>query len=171
MGHSTCMSGTMDLHWREMIMNVQVREATEDDVAETMPLFVDLYRGDLGEHFVEILTEYVTVAAHCVLVAIRKDRIVGVLVGSYRLDIDYECRAGFVDAVIVDKDCRGQGIGKTLLRSFADWAAAKGCTAIQVMNARPHFFESIGFQERPCVLHQVSPATLSASPPAEDHVS
>ena len=143
-------------------MDIDLRQATEDDIAELIPLFVDLYKGDLGEHFEEILTQYFIGQEHCVLVAATGGRVVGVLVGSHRLDIDYECRAGFVDALVVDAKHRKHGIGQRLLSRFAEWAQSRGCTALQVLNCNREFFERRGFTERPTVLHQMAIET----PPA-----
>ena len=137
-------------------MGLQVRKATIGDFGDMMALFHDLYGGDIGPHFSDVLREYIGSDSHLVTVAISDARLVGVLIGSYRLDIDYECRAGFVDAIVVHKDCRSQGIGKRLVRNFAEWAKDRGCTVLQVLNARGKFFENIGFKERPATLHQIS---------------
>lgn len=137
-------------------MGIELREATRDDVQDMMPLFRDLYRGDIGTHFCDVLEEYIASDSHFVTVAIADARIVGLLIGSYRLDIDYECRAGFIDAIVVHKDCRGQGIGKRLVRAFVEWAKSRSCTVLQVLNARGEFFENIGFKERRVRFHQAS---------------
>ena len=137
-------------------MGVKLRIATRDDVGDMMPLFLDLYKRDIGAHFSDVLEEYIGSDSHLVAVAIADARIVGLLIGSYRLDIDYECRAGFIDAIVVDEAYRMQGTGKRLVRNFAEWAKTKGCTVLQVLNARGEFFENIGFKERQVRLHQVS---------------
>lgn len=136
-------------------MTVALRTATKDDLDQLMPLFVDLYKGDIGPGFRDVLDEYVRQDAHRVIVAVCEGRVVGVIVGSYRMDIDYECRAGFVDAVVVHEAHRGQGIGRQLVGSLADWAAGRGCTVMQVLNGRREFFEGLGFEERPVRFHQV----------------
>jgi len=97
-------------------MEVKLRSGTRNDIERLMPLFRDLYRGDIGKHFVEILGEYIESENHVTIVAEDGSNILGVLVGSYRLDMDYECRAGFVDAIVVDKQFRR--IGKKLLQHF-----------------------------------------------------
>ena len=143
-------------------MAPDIRQATEGDIPQLIPLFADLYKGDLGEHFEEILGQYLAGGGHCVFVGLIGGRIVGVLVGSHRLDIDYECRAGFVDALIVAEEHRRQGIGRLLLSRFEEWARGKGCTALQVLNCNREFFEHRGFRERPAVLHQVEIDELRA---------
>lgn len=136
-------------------MGAKLRIATKDDVGDMMPLFFDLYKGDIGPHFSDVLEEYIGSDSHLVTAAIADARMVGLLIGSYRLDIDYECRAGFIDAIVVHEDCRMQGIGKRLVRNFAEWAKSRSCTVLQVLNARGEFFENIGFKERQVMFHQV----------------
>jgi N-acetylglutamate synthase-like GNAT family acetyltransferase len=138
-------------------MEVKLRPASRKDIEILMPLFRDLYRGDIGEHFVEILSEYIDSENHVTIVAENACNILGVLVGSYRLDIDYECRAGYVDAIVVDKQFRKRGIGKKLLQYFAQWARNKDCTVLQVLRGKREFFEPRGFREMPRpILRQVS---------------
>lgn len=136
-------------------MSTELRNATSDHIDGMMPLFCALYKGDIGRHFADLLQEYLNSDSHIVTVAMADARIVAVLVGSYRLDMDYECRAGLIDAVVVREDYRRRGIGKQLVAHFAEWAASKDCTVLQVVNGRRHFFEAIGFKERPATLHQL----------------
>jgi len=136
-------------------MDLVLRNAKKDDIDALMPLFKNLYRGDIGQHFQEILGEYIDDSqTHLAVVAVMDSNVVGILVGTYRLDIDYECRAGFVDAVVVREDIRQKGIGKKLLHHFAQWADSKNCTALQTLNGKRVFFEPRGFRERPAVLSQ-----------------
>ena len=82
-------------------------------------------------------------------------RTVGLLIGSYRLDIDYECRAGLIDAIVVTKELQGRGLGRALIGGFAEWAGNEGCTTLQVINGAREFFEAMGFAERQVTFHQV----------------
>ena len=66
-------------------MGIELRNATREDVDGMMPLFGDLYKGDIGPHFADVLQEYVNSDCHTVPLAIADARIAGVLVGSYRL--------------------------------------------------------------------------------------
>lgn len=137
-------------------MCVELKSATREELYDMMPLFRDLYKEDIGAHFTDVLQEYISSDSHLVIVAIADTRIVALFIGSYRLDIDYECRAGFIDAVVVHEDYRRQGIGKQLVSNFAEWAKNRNCTVLQVLNGRREFFENIGFKERQVRLHQVS---------------
>ncbi|MCL0039310.1 GNAT family N-acetyltransferase [Dehalococcoidia bacterium] len=145
-------------------MGIDLKSASRKDIDKLMPLFkglYELYGGDIGPHFAEILQEYIDSENHLTMVALSDGAVVGVLVGSYRLDIDYECRTGFVDAIVVDEGFRKRGIGKRLLHHFAQWAQSKKCTVLQVLNGNREFFEHLGFEERPARLHQVSIERLS----------
>jgi len=132
-----------------------LRTATREDIGDMMPLFDNLYRGCIDPGFPDILEELILSDAHLVVLAIADASVVGVLVGSYRVDIDYECRAGFIDAVVVRRDWRARGVGPALLGEFARWAQSRGATVLQALNCRRKSFEAIGFRERPATLHQV----------------
>ena len=136
-------------------VDIILRKATKDDIDDLMPLFKSLYRGDIGQHFEEILVEYINSQTQLTAVALLDGNIVGLLVGSYRLDIDYECRAGLIDAIVVKEGFRQRCIGKKLLSHFVLWARSKNCTVLQTLNGRREFFEPRGFKERLAVLHQV----------------
>ena len=132
----------------EMMAGVTIRQGRRDDLVQVISLLGILYKGDVGESLADMMQEYLESLSHLVLVAIAQERPVGVLVGSYRLDIDYECRAGLVDAIVVEESQRKKGIGRALVREFAEWAGQRGCTVLQVINPNQGFFEEFGFKER-----------------------
>ena len=136
-------------------MDVILRPAASEDVGEMMVLLKDLYDHDVGRGFSGILDEYLRHDSHCVLVAVVAGRTVGLLIGSYRLDFDYECRAGLIDAIVVTKELQGRGLGRALIGGFAEWAGNEGCTTLQVINGAREFFEAMGFAERQVTFHQV----------------
>ncbi|MBN1342691.1 MAG: GNAT family N-acetyltransferase [Phycisphaerae bacterium] len=135
-------------------MVVSLRPATMDDIEEMMPLFDMLYREDIGPDYRDLLAESIESNAHQVTVAIGEGEIVGAIVGSYRLNLDLECRTGHLDALAVGRGHQGRGIGRALTRNVAKWARAKGCTMLQVHNGRQEFFEPLGFEQRPVRLHE-----------------
>ncbi len=137
-------------------MHLRVRLAECPDLNGIMGLLSVLYKEDVGKHLRNLVEEYVVSPDHVVFLATNEtDVVAGVLIGSYRIDIDYECRAAFLNAIIVEETMRRQGIGKMMMQEFTHWAAGKNCTVLQVLNGRREFFEGIGFRERPAVLHQV----------------
>jgi len=124
-----------------------MRPAQPDDLEPIISLLSILYKGDVGEGLKDLVQEYLNSPSHLVLVAIR-ERPVGLLIGAYRLDIDYECRAGLVDAIVVEESYRKRGIGTALVREFARWARDQGCTMLQVINPNEAFFDRLGFVDR-----------------------
>ena len=137
-----------------MKTNVTIGPAQPDELPSVIALLSVLYKGDVGHELAGLVQEYVNSPGHVVLLAVR-DRPVGVLVGSYRLDVDYECRAGLVDAIVVEPSQRRQGIGKALIAEFTLWARERGCTMLQVINPNEGFFEAAGFEERPMRFRQM----------------
>jgi len=133
-----------------------MRPGHPDDVEPIISLLRILYRGDVGEGLNDLVQEYLNSPSHLVLLAIR-ERAVGLLIGAYRLDIDYECRAGLVDAIVVEESSRKQGIGTALVREFARWARDRGCTMLQVINPNEAFFDKLGFADRRLRFQQRSP--------------
>ena len=136
-----------------------LKEAESGDRDDGVSLLTVLYRGDVGPDLEGLGQEYISAQDHVVLPALKDDREVGVLVGSYRLDIDFECRAGFVDAIVVEPSQRNQGIGTSLLREFAGWARTRGCTAL---NPNRSFFERAGLADRGVLFEQIAVDELEA---------
>jgi len=80
----------------------------------------------------------------------RDGRVLGVLVGSYHLDIDWEGRIGKIDALYVEKDCRRKGLGRELVKFFLSKARRSNCLAVvsrvNHKNERAYrFHKAIGF--------------------------
>ena len=76
-------------------------------------------------------------------------RLVGVLVGSFHLDIDWEGRTARIDAIVVEPASRRVGIGKQLTQYFISMARKRKCVAVKarvnVNNATAQKFnESLG---------------------------
>ena len=137
-----------------MMTHVTIRPAERADLEPIISLLRVLYKNDVGQELSGLVQEYLDSPSHLVLLAMR-DRPIGVLIGSYRLDIDYECRAGLVDAIVVEESVRNQGIGRNLVRAFTRWARRRGCTMLQVVNPNEGFFEALGFKERPMRFQQM----------------
>ena len=143
------------------MMHVTIRPAECPDSEAIISLLRVLYKNDVGPEFSGLVQEYLDSPSHLVLLAMR-DRPIGVLIGSYRLDIDYECRAGLVDAIVVEESVRNHGIGRNLVRAFTRWARGRGCTMLQVVNPNEGFFEALGFKERPVQFQQMAIEEIEA---------
>jgi len=55
----------------------------------------------------------------------------GVLAGSYHLDIDWEGRTAKIDAIIVNGAYRRKGIGRALAKQFIVMTKRKNCKAVK----------------------------------------
>ena len=94
-------------------------------------LFDKLYNGDIGSDFKQSFTEYVEEDCGVVVVAEKGDKAVGVLLGSFCLDIDWEGKTGKIDAVFVDEEYRRKGVGTMLFQHFVSIAKKKGVKAVK----------------------------------------
>jgi ribosomal protein S18 acetylase RimI-like enzyme len=126
-----------------------IRIAEANDFLKCLPLFTSLYHGDLGPDFKIIFEDYVTKGG-IVLLAERSHSLVGILVGSYHLDIDWEGRTARIDAIVVQEANRKMGIGKKLAQYFIGTAKKRECRAVKSrvnlnnVTARK-FHENLGF--------------------------
>ena len=78
--------------------------------------------------------------------------VVGILVGSYHLDIDWEGKVAKIQALVVEKKHRKGGIGKKLVNRFLHEAKKDGCCAVVSRVNRKNqiacsFHERLGFKE------------------------
>lgn len=110
---------------------VRIRTAKIDDYSACLPLFSLLYHGDIGPDFEITFEGFVNSEDGIVLLAEHSDKVVGILVGSYHLDIDWEGNIARIDALIVDKALRRMGIGRRLVRYFITRAKNDSCKAVR----------------------------------------
>ena len=121
-----------------------------DDYSACLPLFSLLYHGDIGANFKHAFVSFIRNDDGVVLLAEDSYKVVGILVGSYHLDIDWEGRIARIDALIVDEACRKRGIGSKLVSQFIALAERKNCRAVKSRINRKNvvaqrFHESLGF--------------------------
>jgi ribosomal protein S18 acetylase RimI-like enzyme len=109
--------------------SVTVRLAEISDYSVCIPLFKLLYHGDIGPDFKNVFQDYVKEGA--ILLARTSGKLLGILVGSYNLDIDWEGRIARIDAIIVDENHRMRGIGKMLVKRFVEVAQEENCKAVK----------------------------------------
>jgi N-acetylglutamate synthase-like GNAT family acetyltransferase len=127
---------------------VTVRLAEISDYSACLPLFKLLYHGDIGPDFKNVFQDYAREGA--ILLARTRGKLLGILVGSYNLDIDWEGRVARIDAVVVDENYRMRGIGKMLVKRFIEAAQEENCKAVKsrinVANMiSQKFHEELGF--------------------------
>jgi ribosomal protein S18 acetylase RimI-like enzyme len=111
-----------------------------------------LYHGDIGPNFKRTFEAYVRDDACVVLIAERSSKVVGILVGSFHADMDWEGKIAKIDALIVHSDFRKTGIGRRLMLHFIKKTQRKGCKAVTSRinrrnNVAQVFHKALGFSE------------------------
>lgn len=86
------------------------------------------------------------------IVAEQRDRLVAALTLVVVPNFTYEGRPwSIVENVVVDRDCRGQGIGKRLMAFAFDFAREQGCYKTQLLSGtrddQVGFYRSCGFED------------------------
>lgn len=86
-----------------------------------------------------------------VIVGTIEEAVVGLAIG--RVDPVGEASVGVVDALYVQPESRGVGVGHAMLHALVDWFEVSGCRSVDA-NALPgdretkNFFEGMGFKAR-----------------------
>jgi GNAT superfamily N-acetyltransferase len=127
-----------------------VRNATPDDFERCFALLEKLYHGDIGCSFKEVFNRFARGKGSCVIVAEQHGKTLGVLIGSYHLDIDWESKVAKIQALIVEEKHRRKGIGRRLVEHFRQKAKQNGCCVIRSRVNRKNknaclFHEKLGF--------------------------
>ncbi|NIO37383.1 GNAT family N-acetyltransferase [Candidatus Bathyarchaeota archaeon] len=130
----------------------RIRIAEINDYTSCLPLFETLYHGDIGPDFRQAFEDYVNREEGLILLAECPNKVIGVLVGSYHLDIDWEGKTAKVDALVVHEAHRKKGIGKKLLRHFITVSRGEHCKAVKSRINRGNIIaqelhRSLGFTE------------------------
>jgi len=129
---------------------VKIRFASPDDYFICLPLLKSLYHGDIGASFKRTFEEFATNEDCIVLLAEDRNGTLGVLVGSFHLDIDWEGKVAKIDALIVNKAHRRRGIASKLVRRFIAIARKNNCKMVRSrVNTKnmvaQRFYENMGF--------------------------
>lgn len=90
-----------------------------------------LYHGDIGTGFRKTFVSYVRDDDCIVLLAQSRREVVGILIGSYQMDIDWEGRTARIDAIVVSEKHRRTGIGRQLVNRLIKLAQKRGCKAVK----------------------------------------
>jgi GNAT superfamily N-acetyltransferase len=93
-----------------------------------------------------------TAVDHRLIVAEDEGGVVGVLHVFERPALDKGCEA-IVQALVVDSDRRGSGIGEMLMREAEAWAALRGLSSVSLYTRidrdKAHaFYERIGYRQK-----------------------
>ena len=79
---------------------VKIRTGKISDYFLCLPLFKTLYHGDIGSNFQQIFEDYVEEGV--IFIAEKHDKVIGVLAGSFQLDIDWEGKTIKLDVHYLD---------------------------------------------------------------------
>jgi len=129
-------------------MEIEYKVPGPENLSAVMSLMPALY-SEIGPGLEKVLAEFIEDKYYFKLLAVEKGTgaAAGFLVGCCRLEVDFECRAGVLEEVVVRPDCRGLGIGKALLAEFEKWSVARGAQTLLVPCGREGFYEKMGFNK------------------------
>lgn len=127
-----------------------IRKAKTDDYSQCLPLLTSLYHGDIGTDFKNTFESFTNSDNGLVLLAQFQGQVVGVLIGSWQMNIDWEGKTARIDAIIVDEKHRRTGIGRQLAHYFIIQAKGQKCKAVKSRVNRKNeqaqkFHENLGF--------------------------
>jgi ribosomal protein S18 acetylase RimI-like enzyme len=127
-----------------------IRKAKVSDYSRCLPLLTSLYHGDIGADFKDTFRSFITGDSSAVLLAQSPGGVIGILIGSCQMDIDWEGKTARIDAIVVDEKHRRTGIGKQLALYFITLAEGQKCKAVKSRVNRKNreaqkFHESLGF--------------------------
>ena len=140
-------------------MDIKIRRATRQDVSEIVRLLSDNELGAKRERYQEPLpSKYYSAFDHInkdqnsfLVVAELEDKVIGTLQLTYITYLTYQGgKRSLIEAVRVDSDCRGMGVGKVMLNWAIEKAKRDGCHVVQLTTdkRRPQaleFYKKLGF--------------------------
>lgn len=131
-------------------VKVTIRSAEVGDYSRCLLLLNSLYHGDIGADFKGMFESYIRSDDATVLLAQSPSGVVGILIGSNQMDIDWEGMTARIEAIVVSRRHRRTGIGTNLVNHFVSIAQRRGCKAVKSRvgmknGASQRFHESLGF--------------------------
>jgi N-acetylglutamate synthase-like GNAT family acetyltransferase len=129
-------------------MEIEYKTPDLKDLQEIIGLMPALYR-EIGAGFTDVLKEFLRDEQYFKIMAVEKGggKVIGFMVGCCRLEMDFECRAGIIEEIVIHPDHRKLGIGGNMLGIFYKWCAAKGAKGVLVPCGREGFYEKMGFEK------------------------
>ena len=147
---STCEKGIRNSDTIMTTGRITIRNAKDGDYSRCLPLLTLLYHGDIGTDFKKTFESFITGDNSMVLLAQSRREVVGILIGTCQMDIDWEGKTARIDAIVISEKHRRTGIGKQLVNRFITLAQRQGCKAVKSRVNRKNeearkFHESLGF--------------------------
>ena len=138
--------------------NGAVRAARADDADDVARLAAELAMSfefsaaRFREHSPSLLAD----DGACLLLAVNGSETIGYLLGFRHLTFYANGPVGWVEEVVVRHQDRGRGVGRVLMDSFEQWAAAEGCTLIALATRRAApFYRALGYEESAAYFRKV----------------
>ncbi len=130
---------------------ITIREAAQSDLNQLTQLTIQLGYPTSTEQISHRLNGILTSQNDIILVAERNNNLLGWITAqaTYRLSADPFVEIG---GLVVDENIRGQGVGKKLIQSVADWAIQNKILNLRVrcnvIRLDTHqFYQHLGFTE------------------------
>ncbi len=133
-------------------MPIEIRDAHPADAGEMAPLMLQLMGrpsspGAIRDRLVRLLAT----GADRVIVAVAEGRVVGVAGLHVAWMIHADHPTARLMSLVVSEECRGQGIGRSLVHRSCELARAAGCDRMELTSrlerAGAHsFYERVGFE-------------------------
>jgi ribosomal protein S18 acetylase RimI-like enzyme len=142
-------------------MSFQVREARAGDEASIVSLIQELAAagGETSPVSEEYVTAYLSSPGVQVLLAEEKERVVGLLSFSVRLDLYHGAPSGMIEELVVRAGDRGRGVGSALVSDVLRRLEALGCAEVSVTTmpdneAAQRFYRSHGLVDEAVFLEK-----------------
>ncbi len=140
-------------------MELQITEARESDIPGMVSLLEQLFSLEEdfsfnAENHSRALQRLIERNSGEVLVLVARDGtgfIAGMLTVQTVVSTAIGALSGWVEDVVVDRSCRGRGVGVSLLKRAEDWAAGNGIGRLQLLADRDNtpalnFYASRGWE-------------------------
>lgn len=132
------------------IPELRIRQAGLNDAASITDLCSQLGYPAVLEEVSVRLQSLIEDKEHVIFVAeLQEERVIG-WVHGYIYKLFYCNWMTQVAGLVVDRDCRGQGVGKQLMTAVEVWAREKGCDTIglrsNIIRKEAHtFYRNLGY--------------------------
>jgi GNAT superfamily N-acetyltransferase len=107
---------------------MMIRQVTHGDLDRVVALLHQLWRGKRIQYdgLLEVLEKYIEESNYWIYGCEEGGVILGIITVSLRWALVYEGKVTIIEDLIVDKDHRGKGIGRQLVRFVEDRMAEDG---------------------------------------------
>ncbi len=142
-------------------MKVEVRPANKYDAPAAVGLMDQLAEyseGSVDRGLVDRFLVVLELPQSAIFVAEgHKGQVVGLMTVSQRWTLWHAGPCALIEELVVDKQARGQHIGRALIQAAFDWARARGCSEVEVSTELDNadaqaFYRRVGFDRAALVL-------------------